>query len=75
MKIDRKKHFIPLSNEQLMLVTGSWSGWGAALQGLLGGLAPSPTLDQLNGRWPIRNPPKACGPYGTGGTPNSCNGL
>ncbi|WP_247644772.1 hypothetical protein [Streptococcus sp. NLN76] len=47
MKIGSKKQFIPLSNEQLMLVTGSWSGWGVALQGLLGGLAPSPTLDQL----------------------------
>jgi len=43
--------------------------------GLLGGLAPSPTLDQLNGKWPIIHFSKPCGPYGIGGTPNSCNGI
>ena len=45
------------------------------ISGLLGGLAPSPTLDQLNGKWPIIHPSKPCSPYGIGGTPNSCNGI
>lgn len=58
--------------EMLAKVEG---GWGDMLSGLLGGLAPSPTLDQLNGKWPIRHPSKPCSPYGIGGTPNSCNGI
>ena len=45
------------------------------LSGLLGGLALSPTLDQLNGKWPIIPPSKPCSPYGIGEAPNSCNGI
>lgn len=45
------------------------------ISGLLGGLAPSPTLDQLNGKWPIIHFSKSCSPYGIGGTLNSCNGI
>ena len=45
------------------------------ISGLLGGLAPSPTLDQLNGKWPIIHLSKPCSPYGIVGTPNSCNGI
>ena len=45
------------------------------ISGLLGGLAPSPTLDQLNGKWPIIHLSKPCSPYGIGGTLNSCNGI
>ena len=58
-----------MDTEMLAKVEG---GFGDMLSGLLGGLAPSPTLDQLNGKWPIRHPSKPCSPYGIGGTPNSC---
>lgn len=75
MSTDAMKQFKSLSNEKLMHIAGGWSGWGDILQGLLGGFAPSPTVDQLNGKWPVRNPPKPCSPYGTGGTPNACNGF
>ncbi|MEZ7599405.1 MULTISPECIES: ComC/BlpC family peptide pheromone/bacteriocin [unclassified Streptococcus] len=61
-----------MDTEMLAKVEG---GFGDMLSGLLGGLAPSPTLDQLNGKWPIRHPSKPCSPYGIGGTPNSCNGI
>ena len=61
-----------MDTEMLARVEG---GFGDMLSGLLGGLAPSPTLDQLNGKWPIRHPSKPCSPYGIGGTPNSSNGI
>ena len=69
------KKFEVMADTTLANVKGGWRGWGEALAGLLGGLATSPTLDQLNGKWPIRRPSKMCSPYGTGGTPNSCNGV
>lgn len=69
------EQFVTLNSTDLAAVEGGWGGWGDALAGLLGGFAPSPTLDQLNGKWPIRKPPKSCSPYGTGGTPNFCNGI
>lgn len=75
MNTDVMKRFKSLSNENLMHIAGGWSGLGDILQGILGGFAPSPTVDQLNGKWPVRNPPKPCSPYGTGGTPNACNGF
>jgi len=61
--------------DMLAKVEGGFGGWGDMIAGLLGGLAPSPTLDQLNGKWPIIHFSKPCGPYGIGGTPNSCNGI
>ncbi len=33
--------------DMLAKVEGGFGGWGDMLSGLLGGLAPSPTLDQL----------------------------
>ncbi len=66
------EQFEIMDTDMLAKVEG---GWGDMLSGLLGGLAPSPTLDQLNGKWPIRHPSKPCSPYGIGGTPNSCNGI
>ena len=50
----------------LAKVEGGFGGWRYAFWFLLGGLAPSPTLDQLNGKWPIRHPSKPCSPYGIG---------
>ncbi|MGZ9814172.1 bacteriocin class II family protein [Streptococcus sp. V913] len=66
------EQFEIMDTDMLAKVEG---GWGDMLSGLLGGLAPSPTLDQLNGKWPIRHPSKPCSPYGIGGTLNSCNGI
>ena len=66
------EQFEIMDTDMLAKVEG---GWGDMLSGLLGGLAPSPTLDQLKGKWPIRHPSKPCSPYGIGGTPNSCNGI
>ena len=67
--------FDDVDTDVLITVIVGAGGWADVLSGLLGGFAPSPTVDQLNGKWPVRNPPKACSPYGTGGTPNSCNGF
>ena len=47
----------------LAKVEGSFGCWGDMLSDLLGGLAPSPTLDQLNGKWPIIHLSKPCSPY------------
>lgn len=48
-------------------------GWGDFLGGLLGGLSKSPTAEELNGSRTKDFKAKNCGPYGQGGTPNSCN--
>lgn len=72
MNTKTMSQFEMMDTEMLAKVEG---GFGDMLSGLLGGLAPSPTLDQLNGKWPIRHPSKPCSPYGIGGTPNSCNGI
>ena len=72
MNTKMMEQFEIMDTDMLAKVEG---GWGDMLSGLLGGLAPSPTLDQLNGKWPIRHPSKPCSPYGIGGTPNSCNGI
>ena len=72
MNTKMMEQFEIMDTDMLAKVEG---GFGDMLSGLLGGLAPSPTLDQLNGKWPIRHPSKPCSPYGIGGTPNSCNGI
>lgn len=53
-------------------VSFRYGGLAWALQSLGGSFAKSPTFEQINGKY---RPPKHtnCGPYGTGGTPNSCN--
>ena len=66
------EQFEIMNTDMLAKVEG---GWGDMIAGLLGGLAPSPTLDQLNGKWPIIHFSKPCSPYGIGETPNSCNGI
>ena len=38
-----------------------------------GGLGKAPTADQLNGGATRNFRAHNCGPYGQGGTPNSCN--
>ena len=80
IKIKNKKGGIryEYKNDVTIWNDGYWDaceGWRDVFSGLLGGLAPSPTLDQLNGKWPIIHFSKPCGPYGIGGTPNSCNGI
>ena len=57
--------------EQRMIVGGG--GWGDALLGLFGGLGKAPTAEQLNGGATLNFRAHNCGPYGQGGTPNSCN--
>lgn len=69
-----KKDFIEYKerHEKTLSQIYGGTGWRSALAGLLGGLAPSPTLDQLNGRYPKLPTPRSCSPYGTCGTPNAC---
>ncbi|HJG03658.1 MAG TPA: hypothetical protein K8V99_03600 [Megamonas funiformis] len=66
------KKFKPLENKNLAAIVGG-NGWGDVLLGLLGGFAKSPTVEQLNGGATKNFKAYNCGPYGTGGTPNSCN--
>lgn len=52
-------------------------GWGldalaGAVSGVLGTYSPTPTLSDLNGGKTKNFKPLTCGPYGKGGTPNSC---
>ena len=75
MNTKTMSQFEMMDTDMLACAEGGFGGWGDLLSALLGGLAPSPTLDQLNGKWPIIHFSKPCGPYGIGGTPNSCNGI
>jgi len=47
MNTKTMSQFEMMDTEMLAKVEGSFGGWGDMLSGLLGGLAPSPTLDQL----------------------------
>ena len=75
MNIKMMEQFEIMDTDMLACVEGGFGGWGDMLSALLGGLALSPTLDQLNGKWPIIHFSKPCSPYGIVGTPNSCNGI
>ena len=75
MNTKTMSQFEMMDAEMLAKVEGGFGDWGDVLSGLLGGLAPSPILDQLNGKWSIIHFSKACSPYGIWGTPNSCNGI
>ena len=75
MNTKMMSQFEIMDTDMLACAEGGFGGWGYMLSALLGGLAPSPILDQLNGKWPIIHFSKPCGPYGIGGTPNSCNGI
>ncbi|MBA2795505.1 ComC/BlpC family peptide pheromone/bacteriocin [Streptococcus porcinus] len=65
------EHFDVIDDRTLENVLGGGFGWGAALAGLFGGLAASPTLEDLNGKKLPK--PSSCSLYGIGGTPNTCN--
>ena len=71
MNTEIMKQFEGLEVNDLSSISGGW--WD--FSGLFSVFSPATSVDQLNGKWPVRNPPKACSPYGTGGTPNSCNGI
>ena len=75
MNTKMMEQFEMMDTEKLAKVEGGFGGWGDMISGLLGGLALSPTLDQLNGKWSIIHLSKPCSPYGIGGTSNSCNGI
>ena len=47
MNTKMMEQFEVMDTEMLAKVEGSFGGWGDMISGLLGGLAPSPTLDQL----------------------------
>ena len=49
MNTKMMEQFEVMDTEMLAKVEGSFGGWGDMLYGLLGGLAPSPILDQLLG--------------------------
>ena len=49
MNTKTMSQFEMMDTEILAKVEGGFGGWGDMISGLLGGLAPSPTLDQLNG--------------------------
>ena len=50
MNTKMMEQFEIMDTDMLAKVEGGFGGWGDMLSGLLGGLAPSPTLDQLNGK-------------------------
>nr|MBS9401771.1 Blp family class II bacteriocin [Streptococcus oralis] len=50
MNTKMMSQFEIIDTDMLACVEGGFGGWGDMIAGLLGGLAPSPTLDQLNGK-------------------------
>ena len=70
--INLSNQYKPLLTDEMQKSEGG-GGWGDALLGLLGGLGKAPTADQLNGGATRNFRAHNCGPYGQGGTPNSCN--
>ncbi|MGT2923793.1 Blp family class II bacteriocin [Streptococcus caviae] len=64
------EQFEIMTKEELSKIEGGFGGLflGGAISAFDGG---GVTLEQLNGI--DRSTPKSCSPYGTGGTPNSCN--
>ena len=74
MNTKMMEQFEIMDTDMLAKVEGGFGGWGDMLSGLLGGLAPSPTLDQLNGSGLLdilQNHVVLM----VWGTPNSCNGI
>lgn len=65
------KNIEQISEQKLKQIFGGF--WADALAGLLGGLATLPTSEELNGGKTKNFKAHNCGPYGQGGTPNSCN--
>ena len=47
MNTKMMEQFEIMDTDMLAKVEGGFGGWGDMIAGLLGGLAPSPTLDQL----------------------------
>ena len=70
MKTQSIEKFEPTNDESLSQVNGRF--WGSLFAGFAQAYDGGVTLDQLNGHV-IRHPSRPCSPYGTGGTPNSCN--
>ena len=70
--INFSNQYKPLLTDEMQKIEGG-GGCGDALLGLLGGLGKAPTADQLNGGATRNFRAHNCGPYGQGGTPNSCN--
>ncbi|HFR3816026.1 TPA: ComC/BlpC family peptide pheromone/bacteriocin [Streptococcus suis] len=69
------ERFEEIRGDRLLDIKGGFP-WGTLFSGAIDAMdGGGPTLDQLNGKWPKRNPPRPCTPFGTGGTPNACNGL
>ena len=50
MNTKMMSQFEIIDTDMLACVEGGFGGWGDMIAGLLGGLAPSPILDQLNGK-------------------------
>ncbi|NMP56795.1 enterocin 1071A family bacteriocin [Enterococcus faecalis] len=65
-----KKYKVLTEKEMKQTVGGGWTDF---LEGLLVGFPPKRTAKQLNGSDYARFKARNCGPYGQGGTPNSCN--
>lgn len=71
--MELNKKYKELTNEECRTVIGGH--WIGDILGAIGGAAhpvnPQKVVNQLNGRPAVK--PRSCSPYGTGGTPNSCN--
>ena len=75
MNTKTMSQFEMMDTEMLAKVEGGFGGWGDMLSGLLGGLAPSPILDQLMVSGLLYIFQNHVVLIGIGGTPNSCNGI